>query len=125
MLKDANVDVTIDETRGPEDLSYEIELSEDGNRIEATIGPGLAAPSVSVGGVEYRISSATATAEDPPVLIRNRPREIIFNTAHAAHLAGDRQTKYQLSLALELAYLLESTDAAGVYARMLNFLEVL
>lgn len=125
LLKEAEVDVTVDDTRAPDDLSYEIELSDDGHRIEATIGPGLATPTVRVGGTEYRISSASATAEDPPVLIRNRPREIIFNTAHAAHVAGDRQTKYQLSLALELAYLLESTDAAGVYARMLNFIEVL
>lgn len=125
LLDQAKTDVIVDKTREPDDLSYNIELSDDGQRIKAVIGPGLAAPRVSVGKAEYRITSAAATADDPPVLIRNRPREIIFNTAHAAHLTGDRQTKYQLSLALELAYLLESRDAAGVYQRMLSFLEVL
>lgn len=125
MLTEANADVTVDDTREADDLSYSIELSEDGRRIEATIGPGLAEPRVRVGTAEYRVTSACATAEDPPVLIRNRPREIIFNTAHAAHLTGDRQRKYQLSLALELAFLLERTDPGGVYQRMLSFLEVL
>lgn len=125
LLKASHADVTIDMERPRDDLSYEIELSGDGERIEARIGLGLAEPRVRVGDVEYRVVAASATAEDPPVLIRNRPREIIFNTAHAAHLTGDRQTKYQLSLALELAYLLDSPDAAGVYNRMISFIEVL
>lgn len=125
LLKEASVQVTIDATRPQDDLRYEIELSTDGERIEATIGPGLADPRVRVGDIEYRVTTASAAVTDPPVLIRNRPREIVFNTAHAAHLTGDRQTKYQLSLALELAYLLESTDAGGVYSRMLSFIEVL
>lgn len=124
-LKAANANVTIDDTRARDDLSYAIELSKDGQRIEATIGPALAEPRVRVGDIEYRVTSASATAQDPPVLIRNRPREIVFNTAHAAHVTGDRQTKYQLSLALELAYLLEATDPAGVYHRMLSFIEAL
>jgi hypothetical protein len=125
LLKAAKADVVIDETRPRDDLSYEIELSEDGQRIQATLGTGLAEPSIRVGDVEYRVVSAAATADDPPVLIRNRPREIIFNTAHSAHLTGDRQTKYQLSLALELAYLLDSGDAGGVYTRMISFLTAL
>jgi Histidine kinase-, DNA gyrase B-, and HSP90-like ATPase len=125
ILKAANADVAIDDARAPDDLSFEIELSDDGERIEATIGQALAEPRVRVGDIDYRVTSASATAEDPPVLIRNRPREIIFNTTHSAHLTGDRQTKYQLSLALELAYLLEATDPAGVYHRMLSFIEAL
>jgi hypothetical protein len=122
LLKAANADVVIDESRPRDDLSYDIELSDDGQRIRATFGVGLAEPRVRVGDVEYRVVSAAAAADDPPVLIRNRPREIVFNTAHAAHLTGDRQTKYQLSLALELAYLLDSGDAGGVYAHMISFL---
>jgi hypothetical protein len=125
LLRAADAVVTIDGARAADDLTFDIELSSDGERIAATIGPGLAEPRVRVGDIEYRVTSASATAEDPPVLIRNRPREIVFNTAHTAHLNGDRQTKYQLTLALELAYLLEDTDPAGVYHRMLDFIEVL
>jgi hypothetical protein len=36
-----------------------------------------------------------------------------------------RARKYSVSLALELAYLRDSDDAAGVYEQMVSFLEVL
>ena len=49
----------------------------------------------------------------------------IFNTGHAAYATGDRARKFELSLALELSYLLDHTDAAAVYEQMVGFLEVL
>ena len=39
--------------------------------------------------------------------------------------AGCAPRKFELSLALELAYLHDSDDAAGVYEQMVRFLEVL
>lgn len=125
LLTEANASVTVDESRAPDDFSYEIAVSDDGERIDVIVGPGLATPTVTVGAARYAIVSAAATPEDPPVLIRNKPRQIIFNTAHPANLAGDRQGNHQLSLALELAYLLEPGDAVGVYQRMLSFIEAL
>lgn len=126
LLADANASVTIDETRSADDLSYEIALSDDGERINVIVGPGLANPTITVGSAKYAIVSAAATPQDPPVLIRNGSRrQIVFNTAHPANQTGDRQGNHQLSLALELAYLLEPGDAAGVYQRMLSFIEAL
>lgn len=124
-LREAQADVIIDETRAPHDLSYELDLTDDGSRVRANIGPGIAEPRVRVGAVEYRLVYAAARAEDPPILIRNRPRQIIFNTAHPAHADAEHELKYQLSLALELAYLLGAADAAGVYEHMLSFMQVL
>jgi Histidine kinase-, DNA gyrase B-, and HSP90-like ATPase len=124
-LREAEAEVIVDEGRPREDLSYELDLTDDGSRVRATVGRGIVEPRVRVGEVEYRLVYAAARAEDPPVLIRNRPRQIIFNTAHPAHAEGAHKHKYQLSLALELAYLLGAADAAGVYDHMLSFIEVL
>ena len=123
-LNEDHADVAIDETRDHDDLRYELDVSDDGRRVRASIGPGIAEPRVHIGRTQYRVSFAAAAEDDPPVLIRNRPREIILNTSHPAHTSGERHLKYQLSLALELAYLL-SGDAATVYERMVSFMEVL
>jgi Histidine kinase-, DNA gyrase B-, and HSP90-like ATPase len=124
-LSEVQADVVIDEGRARDDLSYSLDVSDDGRGVRATIGPGVAKPRLRVGSVEYRVAYAAADEDDPPVLIRNRPREIIFNTSHPVHTSGEHVLKYQLSLALELAYLLDSSDAAGVYERMVSFMEAL
>jgi hypothetical protein len=50
---------------------------------------------------------------------------ILLNTNHPVYGDGDRTRKLETSLAPELAYLLGSDDAASVYQRMLDLLEVL
>ena len=125
MLTEGHADIVIDETRTHDDLSYTLEVSDDGQRVRATIGAGIAEPRVQIGSTEYRVSYAAARENDPPVLIRNRPREIVLNTSHPAHTSGEHHLKYQLSLALELAYLLDNSDAAAVYERMVSFMEAL
>lgn len=125
LLRDAGAAVTVDAARPAGDLGYDIDLSDDGERIKVTLGPSLESPAIQVGDKTYLVQLASAGADDPPVLIRDRPRRIIFNTTHPAHRVGDRQAKHQLSLALELAYLLGPDDPAGVYERMLSFIEAL
>ena len=124
-LEDLETEVVLDENRRDTDLGYELDLSVDGLRVRATVGRGLLEPTVQVGEYRYRIEYAIGGADDPPVIVRNRPRRIIFNTGHPAHTLGDRARKYSVSLALELSYLRDSGDAAAVYERMVSFLEVL
>jgi hypothetical protein len=124
-LVDLETDVVVEEKHGEGDLRYKLDLSADGMRVRATVGLGLLKPSVEVGEHRYRIEYATGGPADPPVIIRKRPRRIIFNTGHPAHTQGDRARKYSVSLALELAYLRDSDDAAAVYEQMVGFLEVL
>jgi Histidine kinase-, DNA gyrase B-, and HSP90-like ATPase len=124
-LQDLDADVVVNRKAAEVDLKYELDLSTDGTRVRARLGTGLLEPTVAVGQHRYRVEYARGNADEPPVIIRNRPRRIIFNTGHAAHLQGDRARKYSVSLALELAYLRESNDAAGVYEQMVSFLEVL
>jgi hypothetical protein len=75
--------------------------------------------------VGHLVESLDALSAYPPVLIRNRPKRIIFNTGHPAHAQGDRARKYSVSLALELAYLRDSIDVGAFYEQMIDFLEVL
>jgi hypothetical protein len=88
-------------------------------------GRGITEPRVKIAGSEYRIEYAIANPTDPPLVIRNRPKQIVFNTSHPIHNGGSRPGKYEMSLALELAYLLDSSDAAAVYEQMVSFFEVL
>jgi hypothetical protein len=124
-LVELETDVIVDDKYSDADLRYRLDLSADGLRVQATLGVGLIEPSVEVGGHRYRIEYATGGVDDPPVIIRNRPRRIIFNSGHPAHAQGDRARKYSVSLALELAYLRDSSDAAALYEQMIGFLEVL
>ena len=113
----------VDPHRDSSDRTYGLDLSDDGLRVRATIGSGLVDPTVQVGDAEYRVEYADAGADDAPVVIRNRPRLIIFNTKHRAHAQGDRARKYSVSLALELAFLNDSSDATALYDQMIDFLE--
>ena len=124
-LREVEAEVAVDRNRASDDLSYELDISDDGLYVRATIGAGLTEPTISVGEVEYRVEYAVGRPDDPPVVIRNRPRRIVFNTAHPAHRVGDRQTKFDMSLALELAYLMDSSDTTALFEAMLGFLEVL
>lgn len=124
-LVDLQADVAVDTKHDAHDLRYSLDLSADGARVRATLGVGLLEPSVEVGRQRYRIEYAAGGPDDPPVIIRNRPRRIIFNTEHPAHTQGERARKYSVSLALELAYLRDRADAATFYEQMISFLEVL
>jgi hypothetical protein len=117
--------VVVDERFGADELRYRLDLSADGTRVEAAVSHGLLEPTVIVGGHRYQVQYAEGGPDGPPVIIRNRPRRIIFNTGHPAHDQGERARKYSFSLALELAYLQDREDAAGMYERMMHFLEVL
>jgi hypothetical protein len=82
------------------------------------VGQGLLNPTIQVGETQYQVLYAAGTAEDPPVVVRSRPRSIVFNTGHPAYADGDRARKFELSLAVELAYLLDNSDAVGMYDQM-------
>jgi hypothetical protein len=125
VLKDLGADVIVAPDSDSTDRSYTLDVSSNGRGVRATVGSGIAEPRVCVGGLEYRIEYAFAKPTDPPLVIRNRPRQIVFNTSHPMHAGDSRPGKYEMSLALELAYLLDNSDAAAVYDQMVSFLEVL
>jgi hypothetical protein len=114
----------VDGSEGLAPLRYTLDISEDGSRVRAALGSSLLDPNVEVGETIYRLVFAEGSPSAPPLAIRNRPREIVFNCSHPAHTGG--AAKYQLSLALELAFLLEDpTDSAALYERMIGFIAAL
>jgi Histidine kinase-, DNA gyrase B-, and HSP90-like ATPase len=105
---------------------YRLSVSDDGQRIRAEIDAEFLSPRVAVGPRDYTVAFVSAGPQGPPVWIRKRPRQIVFNVQNPAHAGNDGHRKYGLSLALELAYLLEGDgDATGVYERLMTFVEVL
>jgi hypothetical protein len=127
-LKAAGARVARDRKRSPDDLGYRLEVNADGARVCAMIGPRLDDPYVLANGSKYSLTFAEGRPSDPPIVIRNRPRNITFNLAHPAHGGSNTTAKFQLSFALELAYLLDETgapDGAAVYQRMVALMEAL
>jgi hypothetical protein len=102
---------------------YKLERPENQDRLRLSLGPHLAKPTVAVGDLLYEIAFRVGKPTGPPVIVKNRPREIVFNVGHPAvgrDFAGD---KAAMVLALELAYVLpRSDDADGLYEQILRFL---
>lgn len=105
---------------------YELGVTEDGQRVSAKIGRAIAEPVVEIGRYSYKIAFHVGRTTDPAVLIRNRPREIVFNTSHPAHRDGAARGTFPLCLAVELAYLLTpSGDPGSVCEQMLDLFATL
>lgn len=81
-------------------------------------------PMLKIKGKPYRIIFGEGDPTDMPVMIRNRPREILFNLAHPAH-RGKAPESVARTLALELAYLdSEQGTTEDLFERILAFLTV-
>ena len=90
---------------------YEIR-SERHDLDVVTVGPGLLEPGVEAFGRIYRLRLVEARPIDPPLLVRNRPREIIFNLGHPVFKGRDRPRAMETLLTLELAYLFGGMQSA-------------
>jgi hypothetical protein len=103
-------------------VGYRVETRPDDERIYVYLSEALVAPRTRVLDAEYAICFAEGRPTDPPVVIKNRPREIVFNSAHPANLDARGRGKWHLSLALELAYLMaQGSGTNDLYDRMLAF----
>jgi hypothetical protein len=101
---------------------YRIERPADADRLTVRIADRLATPSTEVGRKRYVLSLRRGKPNGPAVIVKNRPREIVFNTGHPA--VGKECTGHRASqvLALELSYLIaEAGDADRLYELMLGF----
>jgi hypothetical protein len=104
---------------------YRIVAPEQGDRLRVTVGPALAAPRFDVAGATYAVVFRRGDPDAPAVLIRNRPRQIVFNLGHKS-VGAPSSSRAPFALALELAYLLRAGhDEESLYDRMLEFVGVL
>lgn len=101
---------------------YEIVQPEGSEVFEVAVAPVLAKPTVQVVGNEYRLAFRRGRESGPPVIVKNRPREIVFNLGHPA-IGEFRDGKAALALASELAFVLPREEDAGSFQnRLFEFL---
>jgi hypothetical protein len=91
----------------------------DANEIAVAVADDLTAPVVRFADIPYKLRLIEARESDPPVIVRNRPRELIVNLANP-HVDPNR---IEVAVALEIAYLLnDDGDAASLYDGLLPLL---
>lgn len=104
---------------------FGLTLDEGATKIVASVAETLANPRVRFRDVDYAITFIEGSGRAAPVLIKNRPREIVFDANHPAHGAEHGDPKYHLSLALEMAHLLSEDCEESLYEMMLAFVAAL
>ena len=105
---------------------YRIDRPEDGDGLVVSLAPEIVSPEFDIGGATYRLVLRRGKATAPPVIIKNRPREIVFNVGHPAIGDDLSSTRAALALALEVSFLLPGgDDASGLYDRLLGFVAAL
>jgi hypothetical protein len=91
----------------------------DANEIAVGVDDEMLAPEVNFRGTTYRLRLVEARESDPPVMVRNRPRELVVNLANP-HVNPDR---IEVAVALEVAYLVnDDGDAESLYDVLLPLL---
>jgi hypothetical protein len=104
---------------------YLLRIADDGHRVLVEIADHLLHPHIQLAGVSYGIRIFEARPNDPPLIVRNRPREIVFNLAHKVFAGQVRQSAVEMVMALEFSYLIATTRTdEDLYDRVLSLLEV-
>jgi hypothetical protein len=91
--------------RGSSKRPYSLRIADDGRRVVAEVTEDLIHPTVALAGASYALRLIEARITDPPVIVRNRPREIVLNLAHDVFRRQVDQSAIETVLALEFAYL--------------------
>lgn len=85
--------------------------------------PALLEPTVLICGKRYRLRYVEARTSDPPIIVKNRPREIVFNLSHEIFDGRERARAVETLFTLELAYLLgRGLGAEDLYDGILEVL---
>jgi hypothetical protein len=100
---------------------FALALDEGATKIVASVPERFANPRVRFRDVDYKITLVAGSGRGAPLVIKNRPREIVFDTRHAAHEIEAGDPKYHVSFALEIAHLLSVETGDSLYEMMLSF----
>jgi hypothetical protein len=88
------------------------------------VADDLLHPRVELERASYGIRLHEARPNDPPLIVRNRPREVVFNLAHKVFAGDVRPSAIEMVMALELSYLIAATRAdEDLYDSVLSLLE--
>src|SRR5439155_13271882 len=90
---------------------YRLRVAADGRRVLVEVDDDLVNPKVALAGKSYSLRLVEGRRNDPPLLVKNRPRELVVNLAHSAFGGQIREAALEMVMALEFAYLLSNGHA--------------
>ena len=88
---------------------YVLRVAEDGHRILVEVEERILHPKVSLAGAQYALRIVEGRTTDPPLILRNRPREIVFNLSHDVFGGCVRRGVMEMVMALEFSFLTAPT----------------
>jgi hypothetical protein len=100
---------------------YRLRVAGDGRRVLVEVDEALVNPKVPLGGKSYGLRLVEGRPTDPPLIVKNHPRELVFNLAHGVFGGEIRDAALEMVMALEFAYLLDAGgDGESLYDRVLQ-----
>lgn len=105
-LQELGAVVAIEPTDPARRQPYRLRVAGDGRRVLVEVDEALVEPKVALAGRHYGLRLVEGRPTDPPLIVKNRPRELVFNLAHGAFGGQIREAALEMVMALEFAYLL-------------------
>jgi hypothetical protein len=98
--------VAVQHLDGGRQPPYFLRVADDGRRVLVEVTDSLLHPRVEVAGARYALRILEGRPTDPPLVVRNRPRELVLNIAHQVFGGQLRPSAVEMVMALEFSYLL-------------------
>lgn len=115
--------VAVRQTEEGRHRPYSLRVAEEGTRVLVEVDVSLFNPQVEILGAKYGLRLVESRKTDPPLIIRNRPREIVFNLAHGVFADQVHQGSMEMVMALEFSYLVaDSRSDEDLYDTVLSLL---
>jgi hypothetical protein len=97
--------VAIEPTDPARKQPYRLRVAGDGRRVLVEVDDSLVNPRIALAGKTYGLRLVEGRPTDAPLIVKNRPRELVFNLAHGVFGGEIREAALELVIALEFAYL--------------------
>ena len=72
---------------------YRLRTAGDGRRVLVEVNDKIVKPKVAFAGVPYSLRLVEGRPSDPPMIVKNRPRELVFNLAHEVFRRADSTSR--------------------------------
>jgi hypothetical protein len=122
-LQDLGAVVALEPNDVARKQSYRLRIAGDGRRVLVEMQNNLAHPTIAIAGAQYALAFVEGRVSDPPLIVKNRPRALVFNLTHEVFGGQIRPAALEMVMALELAYLLGAPRGdEDLYDRVLGLL---
>jgi hypothetical protein len=121
-LRELGAVVAIEPADPARKQAYRLRIAGDGRRVLAEVDEALVNPKIPLAGKDYSLRLVEGCTTDPPLIVKNRPRELVFNLAHGVFGGQFREAALEIVMALEFAYLMGPTGGEELYDRVLDLI---